>query len=38
MQIREKVMLEGMDNRSIIDVDVQPVIEKETKTKNRNCV
>lgn len=35
MQIREKVMLEGMDNRSIIDVDVQPVIEKETKTKNR---
>ncbi len=35
MQIREKVMLEGMENRSIIDVDVQPVIEKETKTKNR---
>ncbi len=35
MQIREKVMLEGMDNRSIVDVDVQPVIEKETKSKNR---
>lgn len=35
MQIREKVQLEGMDNRSIIDVDVQPIIEKETKTKNR---
>ena len=35
MQIREKVQLEGMDNRSIIDVDVQPIIEIETKTKNR---
>lgn len=35
MQIREKVQLEGMDNRSIIDVDVHPIIEKETKTKNR---
>lgn len=35
MQIREKVQLEGIDNRSIIDVDVQPIIEKETKTKNR---
>ncbi len=35
MQIREKVQLEGMDNRSIIDVDVQPIIEKETKSKNR---
>lgn len=35
MQIREKIQLEGIDNRSIIDVDVQPIIEKETKTKNR---
>lgn len=35
MQIREKVQLEGVDNRSIIDVDVQPIIEKETKSKNR---
>ena len=35
MQIREKVTLEGLENRSIIDVDVLPVIEKETKSQNR---
>ena len=30
-QIREKVMLEGIENKSIIDVDVIPIIEKENK-------
>ena len=34
-QIREKVTLEGMENKSIIDVDVTPVIEKENKLNSR---
>lgn len=34
-QIREKVTLEGMENRSIIDVDVIPNIEKENKLNNK---
>lgn len=34
-QIREKVSLEGMENRSIIDVDVIPNIEKENKLNNK---
>lgn len=34
-QIREKVMVEGIENRSIIDVDVMPIIEKENKLNNR---
>ena len=35
LQIREKVTLEGMGDRSIIDVDVTPKIEKEHKKDNR---
>lgn len=34
-QIRERVTLEGMENKSIMDVDVMPVIQKETKSSNR---
>lgn len=34
-QIREKVMVEGMENRNIIDVDVMPIIEKENKSNHR---
>ncbi len=34
-QIREKVSLEGVENRSIIDVDVIPNIEKENKLNNK---
>lgn len=34
-QIREKVTLEGMENKSIIDVDITPVIEKENKLNSR---
>lgn len=35
MQIREKVILEGMGDKSIIDVDIVPIIEKEHKKDNR---
>lgn len=35
MQIREKVTVEGIENRNIIDVDVVPMIEKENKLNNR---
>ena len=35
MQIREKVTLEGMGDKSIIDVDVVPRIEKEHKKENK---
>ena len=35
LQIREKVTLEGMGDRSIIDVEVIPRIEKEHKKDNR---
>ena len=35
LQIREKVTLEGVGDRSIIDVDVVPRIEKEHKKDNR---
>ena len=34
-QIREKVQIEGMENRSILDVDVMPRIEKEHKLKDK---
>ena len=34
-QIREKLTLEGMENKSIIDVDVIPRIEKENKSNSR---
>lgn len=34
-QIREKVMVENLDNRNIIDVDVVPIIENEIKSSNR---
>lgn len=34
-QIREKVMVEDLDNRNIIDVDVVPVIENEIKSNSR---
>lgn len=34
-QIREKVMLEGIENKNIIDVDVTPVIEKEERLNNK---
>lgn len=34
-QIREKVTIDGMENKSIIDVDVIPVIEKEHQGSNR---
>lgn len=30
-QIREKIVIENMGNRNIIDVDVNPIIQKETK-------
>lgn len=34
-QIREKVEIEGMENKNIIDVDVCPVIEKQENSSNR---
>ena len=34
-QIREKIVVEGMENRSIMDVDVIPKIEKEHKLNNK---
>lgn len=34
-QIREKVSLEGIENKNIIDVDVNPIIEKENKLNSR---
>lgn len=34
-QIREKLTLEGMENKSIIDVDVIPIIENENKLNSR---
>lgn len=34
-QIREKVNIEGIENRNIIDVDVVPIIEKENKVNNK---
>ena len=35
IQIREKVQLEGCDNKSIIDVDVRPLIENESKQNSK---
>lgn len=34
-QIREKMTLEGLDNKNIIDVDIIPAIENERKEDNR---
>lgn len=34
-QIREKVHLDGLENRTIIDVDVNPFIEKENKLNDK---
>lgn len=34
-QIREKVNLEGIDNKNIIDVDVTPIINNEEKSNSR---
>ena len=34
-QIREKVELDGIDNKSIIDVDVNPIIEKQDQLANK---
>lgn len=34
-QIREKVQLEGLGSRRVVDVDVMPVIQKEVKSSNR---
>ena len=34
-QIREKVNLEGIENKNIIDVDVNPIIEQENKLNSR---
>jgi len=34
-QIREKIDLEGLGDKRIIDVDVNPIIEKEEKLNNR---
>ena len=34
-QIREKVTVEGIENRNIIDVDVMPMIEKENRLSNK---
>ncbi|MCI8470029.1 MAG: DUF3794 domain-containing protein [Clostridia bacterium] len=34
-QIREKVEIEGVDNKNIIDVDVCPVIEKQENSSSR---
>ena len=35
-QIREKMNLDGIDGKTIIDVDVIPVIEKQTNLGNKN--
>ena len=35
MQIREKVEVEGLDNRNILDVEVNPMIENESKFSNK---
>ena len=34
-QIRERIELQGMDNKNIIDVDVNPIIEKRENMGNR---
>jgi hypothetical protein len=34
-QIREKIKVEGIENKNIIDVDVNPIIEKQDKLSNR---
>ena len=34
-QIREKITVEGIENRNIIDVDVIPMIEKENRLNNK---
>ena len=34
-QIREKIQVEGIENKNIIDVDVKPVIEKQDNLTNR---
>lgn len=34
-QIRERVQVEGLQGNRILDVDAMPIIEKETKSKNR---
>ena len=35
VQIREKVEVEGLDNRNILDVEVIPIIENESKFSNK---
>ena len=35
MQIREKVEVDGLDSRNILDVEVNPIIEKESKFSNK---
>ena len=35
-QIKEKINLDGIDGKTIIDVDVIPVIEKQTNLDNKN--
>ena len=34
-QIRERVQVEGLQGNRILDVDAMPIIEKETRSKNR---
>ena len=34
-QIREKVVLEGVENKSIVDVDVMPIIKNENKSSRQ---
>lgn len=35
-QISEKVVVEGIENKNIIDVDINPIIQKETSKNNRS--
>lgn len=35
IQIREKVMIENIDNKQIVDVDIVPIIENENKLNSR---
>ncbi len=34
-QIREKIVIEGMENRNIIDVDVNPIIENQNRVNHK---
>ena len=34
-QIREKIEIEGMENKNIIDVDINPIIEKQENSNHR---